>query len=126
MAGNQPSDGTGVLGVVLQYLREDGGSGLRVARLQRRLSLLEGLIDRARAEARGAGLAQALAESLDFAFPLRELKAVDRLVLEEGIDRGKRLDPQLPGALLVLADIDFNNAKGSGGGGQGALQQGDE
>src|SRR3546814_13787666 len=96
MAGNQPSDGTGVLGVVLQYLREDGGSGLRVARLQRRLSLLEGLIDRARAEARGAGLAQALDESLDFAFRLRALKAVDRLALEEGIDRGNRLDPQMP------------------------------
>src|SRR3546814_19220124 len=97
MAGNQPSDGTGVLGVVLQYLREDGGSGLRVARLQRRLSLLEGLIDRARAEARGAGLAQALHESPDFVFRPRALNPVDRPALEAGIDRGTRLDPHAPG-----------------------------
>src|SRR3546814_40376 len=126
MAGNQPSDGTGVLGVVLQYLREDGGSGLRVARLQRRLRLLEGLIDRARAEARGAGLAQALDESLDLAFGLRALEAVDRLALEEGIDRGNRLDPELPGELLVLVDIDLHHADGAGGGRHGAFQQGAE
>ena len=107
-----------------QHLVEDGARRAMVARLQRGLGLLEGLLDRGGAELGPAQLRQLGDEALDLALRHRAHEAVHRPALEEGIDRGDRLDAHLLRQRLVLVDVDLDQAHGALGLDHGLLQRG--
>ena len=110
MAADQAGQRRLVVGLVLEHLAEQRRGGRRLARLERGLGLLQRLIDRRWTEL-GTGLArQAIDEGLDLAFALGTDEAVDRLALDEGVDRRDRLDAQLRGQFLVLVDVDLDQA----------------
>jgi len=106
-----------------QDLVEDRARRAGIAGLQRRRGLGQRLLDRGTAELRPAELHQLGDEALDLAFRQGADEAVHRPALEEGIDRGDRLDAHLRRQLLVLVDVDLDQAHGALGLGHRLLQR---
>ena len=103
----RPASASTLSGLVLQHLGEDGGGARHIAGGERLFGERQRFLDRrgARRRRRRAGH-----ELLHLAFRHRADEAVDRAAVLEGIDRGDRLDAHLLRQLLVLVDVDLDQA----------------
>ena len=97
----------GVLAVHLQDLGEDLRGRLVILLVKCGLRLGDGGLDLL---GHAALAAQAVHELLQLAFGQSTHEAINRLAVDEGIDRGDRLDAHLLGELLVLVHVDLHHA----------------
>ena len=79
------------------------GGLFRLARLQRLLGLVQGVVQR-----RAAAAGQFLDELAELALGQRAGEGVHRLAVAEGVDHGDRLDAELGRQFLVLVHVDLD------------------
>jgi hypothetical protein len=109
-AADHAGEGHRVFGLVLQDLAVERRGGTGLVGVQGGLGLLQGLLDRRGTLLDPGRLHQTVDEVLDLAVRQGAHEAVHRPALKEGEDRRDRLDPKLGRQVLVLIDVDLDQA----------------